>query len=152
MTSTRNPLRLSLLGTLLLGANSIADAQNIHMRGADWDCQIATDGHIERIVYKGKAGNDTIPFFIGRGKPGPAFYMNNGTDDVVATWHPDGELTFLSTIDGISCELRYVKWHGMTNLHCYLRHAQKIAFRGETKSLEGGYLGWAFGHDEYKFD
>lgn len=39
----------------------------------------------------------------------------------------------------------------MTNLHCNLRHAQKITFRGETKKLEAGYLGWAFGRNEYKF-
>lgn len=103
MKSNKNITRLSLLGALLLTASSIADAQTIHMHGADWDCQIATDGHVERIVYKSKAGNDTIPFFIGRGKPGPSFYVNNGNDDVVATWHPDGELTFRSTIDGISC-------------------------------------------------
>lgn len=39
----------------------------------------------------------------------------------------------------------------ITNLHCNLRHAQKITFRGETKQLEAGYLGWAFGRNEYKF-
>ena len=39
----------------------------------------------------------------------------------------------------------------MTNLHCNLRHAQKITFRGETKKLEAGYLDWAFGRNEYKF-
>ena len=138
MTSTRNPLRLSLLGTLLLGANSIADAQTIHMRGADWDCQIATDGHIERIVYKGKAGNDTIPFFIGRGKPGPAFYVNNGTDDVVATWHPDGELTFLSTIDGISCELQYVKWRGMPAMRVTMSNHSHTPFQPVKAGLKLG--------------
>ena len=138
MTSTRNPLRLSLLGTLLLGANSIADAQTIHMRGADWDCQIATDGHIERIVYKGKAGNDTIPFFIGRGKPGPAFYVNNGTDDVVATWHPDGELTFLSTIDGISCELQYVKWRGMPAMRVTISNHSHTPFQPVKAGLKLG--------------
>ena len=138
MTSTRNPLRLSLLGTLLLGANSIADAQTIHMRGADWDCQIATDGHIERIVYKGKAGNDTIPFFIGRGKPGPAFYVNNGNEDMVATWHPDGELTFLSTIDGISCELRYVKWHGMPAMRVTMSNHSHTPFQPVKAGLKLG--------------
>lgn len=39
----------------------------------------------------------------------------------------------------------------ITNLHCNLRHAQKISFRGQTKSLSGRYLGWAFGCNEYKF-
>ena len=39
----------------------------------------------------------------------------------------------------------------MTNLHCNLKHAQKITFRGETKKLEAGYLGWAFGRNEYTF-
>ena len=39
----------------------------------------------------------------------------------------------------------------ITNLHCNLRHAQKIKFRSETKLLESGYLDWAFGRNEYKF-
>ena len=67
--------------------------------------------------------------------------------------HEDGQLY------GYNCTVRKQadKWmvepmeKQMTNLHCNLRHAHKIAFRGETKPLPDGYLGWAFGHDEYKF-
>lgn len=39
----------------------------------------------------------------------------------------------------------------ITNLHCNLRHAQNVVFRGTGKRLDAGYMGWAFGHDEYKF-
>lgn len=138
MKSNKNITRLSLLGALLLTASSIADAQTIHMHGADWDCQIATDGHVERIVYKSKAGNDTIPFFIGRGKPGPSFYVNTGADDVVATWHPDGELTFRSTIDGISCELRYVEWHGMPAMRVTMSNHSHTPFQPVKAGLKLG--------------
>lgn len=138
MKSNINIISSSLLGALLLGSPSIADAQTIHMRDAQWDCQIATDGHIERIVYKDKASNDTIPFFAGRGKPGPSFYVNNGTEDVVATWHPDGELTFQSTIDGINCELRYVKWHGMPAMRVTMSNHSHTPFQPVKAGLKLG--------------
>ena len=39
----------------------------------------------------------------------------------------------------------------MTNLHCNLRNAYKVSFRGQTRDLEPDYLGWAFGKDAYRF-
>lgn len=138
MKSNPNIARLSLLGALLLGTASFAAAQTIHMRHANWDCQIATDGHIERIVFKEKAGNDTIPFFNGRGKPGPSFYVNAGKDDVVADWHPDGELTFMSAIDGVSCELQYVKWHDLPAVRVTLRNGSHTPFQPVKAGLKLG--------------
>ena len=37
----------------------------------------------------------------------------------------------------------------MTNLHCNLRNAYKVSFRGQTRELGPDYLGWAFGEDIY---
>ena len=37
----------------------------------------------------------------------------------------------------------------MTNLHCNLRNAYKVSFRGQTRELKPHYLGWAFGTDIY---
>lgn len=37
----------------------------------------------------------------------------------------------------------------MTNLHCNLRNAYKISFRGQSRDLGPDYLGWAFGEDIY---
>lgn len=39
----------------------------------------------------------------------------------------------------------------MTNLHCNLRGAYKVSFRGQTRGLEPQYLGWAFGQDVYRW-
>lgn len=136
--STKHPLRLSVLGALLLGAASIVDAQTLHMRGSDWDCQIATDGHLERIVFSGKAGNDTIPFFAGRGKPGPSFYVSNGTKDVVAEWHPNGRLAYIADIDGVSCELQYVKWRDLPALRVTMRNHGHTPFQPVKAGLKLG--------------
>lgn len=133
-----NVIHLSLVSTIFIVAVSVANAQTMHMRNADWDCQIATDGHIERIVYKNKTGNDTIPFFVGRGKPGPAFYVNNGNEDVVTTWHPNGELRFLSAIDGINCELRYIKWHGMPAMRVTISNHSHTPFQPIKAGLKLG--------------
>ena len=37
----------------------------------------------------------------------------------------------------------------MTNLHCNLRNAYKVSFRGQARELKPHYLGWAFGTDIY---
>ena len=39
----------------------------------------------------------------------------------------------------------------MTNLHCNLRSAYKVSFRGQSRELDPGYLGWAFGKDVYRW-
>ena len=39
----------------------------------------------------------------------------------------------------------------MTNLHCNLRNAYKVSFRGQTRDLGPDYLGWAFGKDTYRW-
>ncbi len=136
--STKLSLRLSILGTLLLSVVSTVDAQNLHMRNADWDCQIATDGHIERIVYKNKTGNDTISFFSGRGKPGPSFYVNNGSEDVVAEWHPNGRLAYVADIDGVSCELQYIKWRNLPALRVTMRNHGHTPFQPVKAGLKLG--------------
>lgn len=38
------------------------------------------------------------------------------------------------------------------NLHCNLKHAYKVKFKGYKKSLEEKYMGWAFGRDIYQPD
>ena len=124
--------------SLLLGVAYAAKAQTVHWQQANWDCQISTGGCLERIVFKGKAGNDTIPFFVGRGKPGPSFYVNNGTKDVVADWHPDGRLTFMADIDGISCELQYTKWRNLPALRVTLRNRSHTPFQPVKAGLKLG--------------
>ena len=32
-----------------------------------WEARIAPDGCLERLVFKGKTGNDTVPFFRSDG-------------------------------------------------------------------------------------
>ncbi len=138
MTSTKHSLRFLMLGTLFLSLVLVAHAQTIHMSGSGWDCQIATNGHIERIVYKNKTGNDTIPFFSGRGKPGPSFYVNNGSKDVVAEWHPNGRLTYIANIDGVECELQYTKWRNLPAMRVTMRNHSHTPFQPVKAGLKLG--------------
>lgn len=121
-------LRYILL-ILFVGITATIRAQTMHLCSADWDCQISTDGHIERIVFKNKIGNDTIPFFAGHGKPGPAFYVNMGSDDTIAKWHPNGKLAFVSEIDGINCELQYIKWHDLPAMRITMHNSSHTPFQ-----------------------
>lgn len=128
----------SILFAIFAGLATTATAQTTHLRGNNWDCQISTEGHIERIVFEGKAGNDTIPFFIGRGKPGPSFYVNTGSDDVVAQWHPDGRYTYAADIDGINCELQYTKWRNLPAIRITMRNRSHTPFQPVKAGLKLG--------------
>lgn len=128
---------LFVLG-LLLGIAAGSTAQTTHFSHADWDCSIAADGHLERIVFKNGKGNDTIPFFVGKGKPGPSFYVNNGSEDVVADWHPDGRLAFIAEIDGVECELQYTKWHELPALRVTMRNRSHTPFQPVKAGLKLG--------------
>ena len=128
----------SVLLSLSLGFASTVGAQTIHWRQSNWDCHIATDGHLERIVFKNKSGNDTIPFFVGRGKPGPTFYVNSGSEDVVADWHPDGELTFQAEIDGVGCEMQYTKWRGLPAVRITMSNRSHTPFQPVKAGLKLG--------------
>lgn len=123
---------------ILLGGVSLSQAQTTHFSRGNWDCQIAADGHIERIVFKGKSGNDTIPFFKGRGKPGPAFYVNTGADDVVAKWHPDGRMAYQAEIDGIGCELQYTTWNNLPAMRITMRNHSHTPFQPVKAGLKLG--------------
>ena len=128
----------SILFAIFAGLATTATAQTTHLRGNNWDCQISTEGHIERIVFEGKAGNDTISFFIGRGKPGPSFYVNTGSDDVVAQWHPDGRYTYAADIDGINCELQYTKWRNLPAIRIIMRNRSHTPFQPVKAGLKLG--------------
>ena len=128
----------SILFAIFAGLATTATAQTTHLHGNNWDCQISTEGHIERIVFEGKAGNDTIPFFIRRGKPGPSFYVNTGSDDVVAQWHPDGRYTYAADIDGINCELQYTKWRNLPAIRITMRNRSHTPFQPVKAGLKLG--------------
>ena len=123
---------------MLLGMATTAMAQTTHFSRSGWDCQIAADGHVERIVFKGKSGNDTIPFFDGRGKPGPSFYVNNGSGDIVARWHPDGRLAYQAEIDGIGCELQYTSWRNLPAMRITMRNRSHTPFQPVKAGVKMG--------------
>lgn len=127
-----------LILSLSLASASHTNAQTIHWRHGNWDCHIAADGHLERIVFQNKSGNDTIPFFMGCGKPGPSFYVNNGYEDIVADWHPDGQRTFMADIDGISCEMQYTQWRGLPALRITLDNHSHTPFQPVKAGLKLG--------------
>lgn len=133
-----NKSKSSAIIAMMLSFATAAMAQTTHFSTSGWDCQIAADGHLERIVFKNKAAGDTIPFFNGRGKPGPSFYVNTGADDVVAEWHPDGRLAYRSEIDGIVCELQYVKWRDLPALRITMSNRSHTPFQPVKAGLKLG--------------
>lgn len=126
------------VAVLLMGHACVVSALTTLLGNANWDCHISADGHIERIVFKGKAGNDTVPFFNGRGKPGPSFYVNMGGDDVVAQWHPDGRMAFQAEIDGISCYMQYMAWRGLPAMRITMRNHSNTPFQPVKAGLKLG--------------
>ncbi len=128
---------MALLALLLTFA-TFANAQTQHWRHGNWDCHIAANGHLVRIVFQNKSDNDTIPFFMGCGKPGPAFYVNDGTKDVVADWQPNGKLTFIAEIDGVGCEMQYIQWRGLPALRITINNHSHNPFQPVKAGLKLG--------------
>ena len=65
--------------------------------------------------------------------------------------YPDGTLTGYNCSilrKGNTLEVKADE-RQMVNLHCNLRNAYKVKFRGKTRETKAGFLGWAFGTDIY---
>lgn len=121
-----------------LSVASASVAQTTIWKQNNWECQISRSGHLERIIFNNKSDADTIPFFMGKGKPGPSFYVNNGAEDVVADWHADGRLAFITEIDGVECELQYTAWHNLPALRITMRNRSHTPFQPVKAGLKLG--------------
>lgn len=81
-----------VVGCMLL--LSVVKAQT-PLKQKNWECHIAPDGTLQEIVYRTKAGNDTIPFFQNKDKAGPCFYLKSEDKEQKGQWLPVGDIRFI---------------------------------------------------------
>lgn len=127
---------LCVLGVFLATLN--VSASTIKWQQKGWECHVASNGLLERIVFKRGNRNDTIPFFTKAGKPGPSFYVNDGEKDHVGEWIPDGYLSFRTSVLGINCRMSYVVWKGLPAIKVTLRNDSHVPFQPVKAGLKSG--------------
>lgn len=129
-------MRKIITGVLLMAALS-GTGQTV-LKKANWECQISPDGFIEQLVFKGKSGNDTIPFFQKKEKAGPCFYAKTGDKEVKAQWVRSGTFCFGATIDGVECVLRYLEHRSCPAIEVTLTNRGVVPFQPGKAGLKLG--------------
>lgn len=103
----------------------------------DWELAYSEKGCIERLVFKTKTGNDTVPFFTNK-NAGPAFYARLNGEDKVAEWIPNGWRSFCAEIDGVECILKYREYHANPAIEVTLTNRGYVPFQPEKAGLKMG--------------
>ena len=103
-----------------------------------WEARIAPDGCLERLVFKGKTGNDTVPFFRSDGHAGPSFYAVTEGKTRIAEWVPDGRRSYRAVIDDVECRLTYKSWQGQPALEVTLVNQGHVPFQPQMAGLRLG--------------
>ena len=125
-----------IVGSLLLSLNVCA--QSTIWKHREWECNISDKGTLERIIFKSKQGNDTIPFFHKNGNIGPRFYVKSDHKNVVAEWIPDGYRSYRTTIDNVECRLTYKEWKGLPAMEITLENKGNVPFQPTKAGLKLG--------------
>lgn len=94
-------------------------------------------GYLERIIFKSKPGNDTIPFFTNE-NAGPAFYARIGEKDEVASWIPNGWRSFYAEIEGVECILTYREYRSCPAIEVTLTNRSYVPFQPQKAGLKSG--------------
>lgn len=102
-----------------------------------WEMAIASDGCIERIVFKAGERRDTIPFFRGGANAGPSFYVRSGDTSRRAVWSMCGE-AFRAQIDGVECELHYLEHRGAPAFRVRLTNRRPVPFQPTKAGIKLG--------------
>lgn len=123
-------------GLLLMAALS-GIGQTV-IKNTNWECRISPDGFIEQLVFKGKAGNDTIPFFQKKENAGPCFYAKTGDKEAKAKWVRSGAYCFGATIDGVECVLRYLDNRSCPAIEVTLTNRGVVPFQPAKAGLKLG--------------
>lgn len=124
------------LTALLLGASLTAGAQTF-LKQEGWEMQVTSHGHIDRLVFKNKKGNDTIPFFHGE-KSGPAFYMSLDDSCMVGKWTAAGMNTFSSEIEKVECILTYTAYKNQPAVKIRLTNKGPVPFQPQKAGIKLG--------------
>lgn len=103
----------------------------------DWELAYSEKGCIERLVFKTKTGNDTVPFFTNK-NAGPAFYARLNGEDKVAEWIPNGWRSFCAEIDGVECILKYREYRANPAIEVTLTNRGHVPFQPEKAGLKMG--------------
>lgn len=115
-----------------------AGAQGYVLRNKSWECNISDKGCLEQIVFKGKEGNDTIPFFRQKGNVGPSFYAVVDGKRTAASWIPDGRNSYRSMIDKVECRMNYREWKGHPALEVVLENKGSFPFQPDKAGIQLG--------------
>lgn len=125
-----------ILGILFL--HFTASVHSDTWKHSNWECTISPQGCLQKIIFKDKQGNDTIPFFSEGFHQGPTFYTAANGSEKQGTWIPNGIRSYRSTIDGVVCELTYKEWKGQPALEVTLRNEGYVPFQPEKAGLRLG--------------
>lgn len=123
-------------GALVLA--SLAGIGQTVLKKGNWECRIGRDGFIEEMIFRNRAGNDTIPFFRQKEKAGPCFYAKREDREVKARWVPSGYHCFVAEIDGVECRIRYREHRGCPAMEVTLTNRGNVTFQPEKAGLKLG--------------
>lgn len=128
-----------LIGCLCYGISINAQNTETLWKNDGWECQISAKGCLKQIVFKGKQGNDTIPFFHSeQNNCGPSFYAELDGKETTAQWIPDGRNSYRSTIDNVECRLSYIVWKGQPAMKIILENKGNVPFQPTKAGLKMG--------------
>lgn len=126
----------NILFAFLLSGSLCAQAQTL--KTSDWEMVILPTGCLEQLVFKGKSGNDTIPFFKGKENAGPSFYVRSQDRNTSAQWIHDGVHSYQTTIDGIRCNLTYFNHKNTPSIRVRLTNLSNVTFQPQKAGLRLG--------------
>lgn len=104
----------------------------------NWECNINRDGTLECIVFKEKAGNDTIPFFKKTDKAGPLFYVKDDDKEWRGKWVACGWNTYKCEVEGVECVLRYKEHRSWPAIEVTLTNRSVVPFQPQKAGLKMG--------------
>lgn len=139
--------KLMLLLGLLLAMHMVG--AQVPLKYKNWECRIAPDGTLEKIIFRGKGENDTIPFFQDREKAGPCFYLKREDQEKKGQWKACGKYTFSSKLDEVECLMKYRQHRGWPAIEITLTNRGVVPFQPQKAGLKLGidtymdhYPGW----------
>lgn len=131
-------MRKFALYTFLLFAFILSTHSQTIIKKNNWEWHISEKGYAESLVFKGKKGNDTIPFFSGKAYDGPAFYIKNDDKVKIGEWHPNGWNNFRTSIDGIVCELSFFEHNTLPSFKVKLINESRTVFQPTKAGIKLG--------------
>lgn len=129
-------INLIILPLLLFSSQALSN--NCILKNKSWECYISEKGCLEKIIFKGKNSNDTIPFFQQKDNIGPSFYAVVDGKRIVSSWIPDGRYSYRSMIDKVECRMNYREWKGQPALEIVLENKGSFPFQPEKAGLQLG--------------